>query len=271
VVNIDTTIPKASIFRFENFWVDQPGFIDCVKNSWSEDSRKKHCSAVIADKFKCLRHALKKWQMSLSKLKVLIQKCNRVILILDTLEENRNLFTSEFNFRSIVKQHLEELLLIECNYWRKRCTVRWIKMSEDNTNFFHAMATQRMRRNAISMLKAGDGSIITDHDEMAGLLWFEYKERMGKSEGIQMKFDLARLVKRVANLQELTVPFLKEEIELVIKQMPPDRAPGPDGFNGLFLKSVGQLFKRNLLSWHKSSRKESWICKTLMALILLLF
>jgi hypothetical protein len=145
--------------------------------------------------------------MSISKLKVLIQKFNRVILILDTLEENRNLFTAEFNFRSIVKQHLEDLLLIECNYWRKRCTVMWIKMSEDNTKFFHALATQRMRRNDISMLRADDGRIISDHDEMVGLLWSEYRDKMGKFEGIQMQFDLGRLVKRVPNLQELTVPF----------------------------------------------------------------
>jgi hypothetical protein len=67
---------------------------------------------------------------------MLIQKCNRVILILDALEEKRNLFTTEFNFKNIVKQHLEDLLLIECNYWRNRCTVRWIQMSEDNSNFF---------------------------------------------------------------------------------------------------------------------------------------
>jgi hypothetical protein len=31
---------------------------------------------------------------------------------MDSLEEIRPLFTSEFNFRSIVKIHLEELLLI---------------------------------------------------------------------------------------------------------------------------------------------------------------
>jgi hypothetical protein len=29
VVNIDTVIPKANIFRFENFWTDQ----DCVKDA----------------------------------------------------------------------------------------------------------------------------------------------------------------------------------------------------------------------------------------------
>jgi hypothetical protein len=61
---------------------------------------------------------------------------------MDSLEERRPPFITEFNFRSIVKLHLEELLLIEGNYWRKRCTVRWVKMSEDNTKFFHAMATQ---------------------------------------------------------------------------------------------------------------------------------
>jgi hypothetical protein len=116
-------------------------------------------------------------------------------------------------------------------------------MSEDNTKFFHAMATQRMRRNAISMLRADDGRIISDHDEMAGLLWSEYRDRMGKSEGIQMQFDLGRLVKRVPNLQELTVPFFKEEIELVIEQMPSNRAPSPDGFNGMFLKKCWPIIQ----------------------------
>jgi hypothetical protein len=67
------------------------------------------------------------------------------------------------------------------------------------------------------MLKADDGIIVSDHDEMAGLLWSEYRDRMGKSEGIQMKFDLGRLLKRVSNLQQLTAPFFEEEIELVIK------------------------------------------------------
>jgi hypothetical protein len=51
VVNIDTFIPKASIFRFENFWVDQPGFMDCVKQAWEVDSIKIYSSAIIASKF----------------------------------------------------------------------------------------------------------------------------------------------------------------------------------------------------------------------------
>jgi hypothetical protein len=58
VVTIDTIIPKSNIFRFEFFWVDHPGFIDCVKGSWCIPSNMSHCSAKIADKFKSLRHSL---------------------------------------------------------------------------------------------------------------------------------------------------------------------------------------------------------------------
>jgi mannosylglycoprotein endo-beta-mannosidase len=74
---------------------------------------------------------------------------------------------------------LDDLLLAECNYWRTRCTIRWIKQGEDNTKKFHAMATERYRRNNIAMLKNDDGVFISDHQEMANLIWRSYKDRMG--------------------------------------------------------------------------------------------
>jgi hypothetical protein len=123
VVTIGTDIPKAKIFRFENYWINMQGFFDCVKKSWEKGSNKSYSSAIVADKLKSLRYDLKHWYTSLAKIKMIIQKCNRVILILDTLEEQRPLFRAEFNFRSIVKLHLDDLLLAECNYWRKRCTI----------------------------------------------------------------------------------------------------------------------------------------------------
>jgi hypothetical protein len=186
VLNVDTDIPKASIFRFDNYWVSMPGFIECVKNSWDKGSIKKYSSAILADKLKTLRHELKKWHVSLAQLKQLIKNCNHVILTMDSLEEQRPLYIVEFNFRNVVKIHLDGLLLAECNYWKKRCTIRWIQQGEDNTKFFHAMATERYRRNAIAMLKDVDGNEVTDHQGMAGLLWREYKDIMGRSEPISM-------------------------------------------------------------------------------------
>ena len=40
-------------------------------------------------------------------------------------------------------------------------------------------------------------------------------------------------------------PFSIEDIDSVIKQMAADKAPGPDGFNGVFLKSCWEIVKKD--------------------------
>jgi hypothetical protein len=64
----------------------------------------------------------------------------------------------------------------------KKCTIRWIKQGEDNTKFFHAMATERYRRNNISMLIGGNVNEVSDHEIMAGMLLTNFKERMGSQK-----------------------------------------------------------------------------------------
>lgn len=91
VVSIATSIPKAKVFRFENYWVDLPSFQDCVQKCWSAPTKKTNSVAMLTKKFKRLGHDLKKWHTGLSKLKLLIQACNAVILAFDNLEELRSI------------------------------------------------------------------------------------------------------------------------------------------------------------------------------------
>jgi hypothetical protein len=107
------------------------------------------------------------------------------------------------------------------------------------------MATERYRRNTIAMLINEEGAEINDHDTMAGMLWSEYKNRMGCSQGISMQFDLGRILQKRDDLEELTKPFETKEMDEVIKEMPVDRAPGPDGFNGMFLKKCWHIVKED--------------------------
>jgi len=53
-----------------------------------------------------------------------------------------------------------------------------------------------------------------------------------------MLFDLANLVTQINDLDMLAAPILEDEIDSVVKRMPIDKAPGPDGFNGFFLEKV---------------------------------
>ena len=103
VVMIATAIPKAKVFRFENYWIDLPGFNECVSQFWNRSVGRSSAALTISSKFKALRYALKKWHLNLSTVKALISDCNKFILYFDEMEEIRHLTCQEFNFRRIVK------------------------------------------------------------------------------------------------------------------------------------------------------------------------
>lgn len=75
MVQIKTEIPKANVFRFENFWVEQEGFFDLVRDTWNTEVRSSNSITKVVAKFKLLRKALKKWSKSISKMNNLIKQC----------------------------------------------------------------------------------------------------------------------------------------------------------------------------------------------------
>lgn len=113
-----------------------------------------------------------------------------------------------------------------------------IKLGDECTKFFHGMATISYRRNSISQLLNEHGVWVQDHESKAGLLWNSFKSRLGVSTNPVMLFNLDSLIAPVDGIDDFAAPFLHEEIDKVIRCMPPDKAPGPDSFNGLFLKEV---------------------------------
>ena len=110
-------------------------------------------------------------------------------------------------------------------------------------NSFISAASERFRRNSIASLKLQDGSIVSDHVGKAQELFQTYKNRLGMTEPHEMKFGLAWIIKKIEGLDELTKPFTHEEIVKVVREMPSDKAPSPDGFNGCFLNSYWHIIK----------------------------
>jgi hypothetical protein len=135
VIKIDTKVPKASVFHFENYWIRRPGFFDVVKNIWNINCHGSSAH-VLSHKFKLLRKALKQWKGHIPDMDLVISNCNAVILLMDELEEKRPLHITEWNFRNIIKNKLNHVLLCKQDLWKNRCTIRWAKLGDGNTSFF---------------------------------------------------------------------------------------------------------------------------------------
>lgn len=72
--------------------------------------------------------------------------------------------------------------------------MRWIKLGDENTEFFHTIATISHKRNFIVSLTNQEGSIVTDHDQKANMLWTAFKDRMCVSEFRGMAYELNSLL-----------------------------------------------------------------------------
>jgi hypothetical protein len=61
-----------------------------------------------------------------------------------------------------------------------------------------------------------------------------------------MQFDLSSMVHKNESIdfQSLEDPFTSEKIDDIVKHMPSDKSPGPDGFNGAFLKRCWPIVKK---------------------------
>ena len=63
-------------------------------------------------------------------------------------------------------------------------------MGEENSKFFQAMAIERNRNNSIASLVMSNGSITSDHEEMAKAFLNSFKARMGTVLPITLEGDI---------------------------------------------------------------------------------
>ena len=79
VITILTAIPKTSIFRFENYWMEHEEFMPLVQHTWASSVNETDMAKVITAKFKNLRRVLKDWQRNLSNLELAIENVKLVL------------------------------------------------------------------------------------------------------------------------------------------------------------------------------------------------
>jgi len=102
--------------------------------------------------------------------------------------------------------------------------------------FYHTISLARYGTDFIGKLVSGD-QIYTKHEDKARLLDEFYEGLLGTSLDRARTINLDALGILSHDLADLELPFTEEEVWKTIKQLPPDKAPGLDGFTGRFYKA----------------------------------
>ncbi|CAN6579645.1 unnamed protein product [Malus baccata var. baccata] len=231
-------------FSFDGRWSKTKKCRELVVGEWKDKSSGSHAYR-FCEKIKTLRRRLKLWYKGTGR--------NSKKKIDHLKDEIRTALQSEEFASESVKQRERDLRVAhkeEEVYWKVKSRNQWLKESDKNTKFFHAQTLKRRRLNLIRGIEDSHG------------VWHEKDNEINDTSSSPSQIaDTVRNVEARITLEDniaLTAPVSNEEILLAVSQIPPTKAPGPDGFSGCFYQdhwdTVGEdVVKIVKAFWHSGT------------------
>jgi hypothetical protein len=169
-----------------------------------------------------------------------------VILRLDEAQDFRTLSPEENAIRKRLKKRVTSLAVMERARKKQCASMANLKEGDANTKYFHMKINARRRKNFILRLKKGPGWV-TKHEDMEQTIHTHFNKTMQRGPRRSRDFNWGNINLPGCDLSSLADDFTEKEVHEAIKGMPSDKAPGPDGFTGLFFKSCWHIIKEDLM------------------------
>jgi hypothetical protein len=147
----------------------------------------------------------------------------------------------------MLKQSVLGLASLERTIARQRSRLRWLREGDANSKLFHAVANGRRTKNYIAAVRVGE-MLVTEQERKNVIFTEAYAELLGAIHNREHGIELQALDIPTKDLHELDRIFSEEEVWSTIKELPSDRAPGPDGFTCAFYKRVWPVIKHDIMA-----------------------
>ena len=154
----------------------------------------------------------------------------------------RPLQANEAALRLLVVQGLRSIHSEKLEFWHQHFNLRVALEWDENSRFFHAVASGRRRQNTIACLEI-DGLVTSAHDAKSTILYNFYSDFLGRACSTEWRFNLLDLYRQMdVNSPALSATFSSSEITEALFAMDTRASPGPDGsgpsFYRKFLPSI---------------------------------
>lgn len=174
-----------------------------------------------------------------------------MIFRLDLAQEDRILTDQELCLRRDLKVRLLGLAALERSRRRQAFRVTYIKSGDACTWFFHLKMATRKRRKYIPSLKNQEGSLVWSHDEKQSMLQGYFEQLVGTKVRRLRTFQWPQLqpntLQQLLGL-EIDRAFTESEVAQAIRDLPREKAPGPDGFTNDFYIHCWDFIKQDILN-----------------------
>ena len=140
----------------------------------------------------------------------------------------------------------------EESFYAQKSRIRWLKEGDANTPFFHNSVKSRFNRNKLVSLTKEDGSIVYESAEIKeeAISFFRGVLNGTHSYPYPGRAYMEQFMnKGISRSQSdfLDAPVTSEEVKAAFFNIPPLKAPGPDGFNVFFFRKAWHILGEDLI------------------------
>ncbi|CAN6584292.1 unnamed protein product [Malus baccata var. baccata] len=221
---------RGNRFMYDARWSKQEECRNIITKDWGWEGQGSHAFR-FCEKLKLVSMSLKGWYR---------EKGRNSKKTIDKLKGELRKAYQSVNFASAevhqMEEELQEANRKEEEYWRVKSRVQWLNYGDKNTKFFHAQTMKRRSSNKIKGLEDAHGVWHSDPDGISKLAVDYFADIFKSSNPIQLEEITGCVQARISQEDNLmlTAPVSNIEIQVAAFQIPPTRAPGPDGFSGSF-------------------------------------
>ncbi|XP_021985231.1 uncharacterized protein LOC110881199 [Helianthus annuus] len=231
-------------FRFYNSWLEDEGIGEVIRIVMEESTYGGNNMIEMANILKNLKIGIKEWRRTTkSKEEKEVQDATKEVENIEKVAETRRLTETEKESRVLGKWKIRNYERKRLKDLKQKAKLKWAKLGDESSNFFHRLINCRKARNRISTMKI-NGVMVTDPKAIKEDVRARFMARF--SEPIKNRPSLdgrgfKKITKEQAN--SLTERFSNEEIKKAVWACGSDRAPGPDGFSFKFIKRFWEQLK----------------------------
>lgn len=147
-----------------------------------------------------------------------------------------------------VKKQLASILNQREIFWRQRSKQMWLQAGDQNSRFFHKLASNRRRNNQIHNLKDTYENWVDWEFGLDTLMerCFNDLFRATESDWKEVIECIPTIITDAQNVKFLK-PIEEEEVKRALFQMNPDKAPGPDGMTPAFFQNYWKIVGKDIV------------------------
>jgi hypothetical protein len=232
---LDTKPWARPRFPFDQYGTKIDSFLDVVSTTWGPQNLDVDACRALDQKLRALAKALRSWRATcVGNIRLQLAAARVIIYEFDVAQETRQLSQGEMELHCELKANVLGLASLARTMARQRARTRHLQEGDACTKYFHLQACHRRRKNYLFAI-THNGQTFSEEEAKAGTM-YSYNNLLGTAFSRSHRIDLAQLDLPRLDLTDQVTPFTAEEVAMIVRETPADRAPGPDGFSGAFYK-----------------------------------